>query len=53
MVFVIRGEIGDGRCSDAGCVLFEELVTLLPAEEPMRPEGGRPRIPHCAVIKVF
>ena len=52
-VFVIHGESGDGRCSDAGCVLFEELGTLLPAEEPMGPEGGRPWIPHCAVIKVF
>jgi transposase len=32
---------------------FAELGTLLPAEEPTGPEGGRPRVPHCAVIKVL
>jgi transposase len=32
---------------------FAELESLLPAEEPMGPEGGRPRVPHRAVIKVL
>jgi hypothetical protein len=32
---------------------FAELEALLPSEEPMGPEGGRPRVPHRAVIKVL
>jgi hypothetical protein len=32
---------------------FTEWETLLPAEEPMGPEGGRSRVPHRAVMKVL
>ena len=38
------------RMTDA---FFAELKTLLPAEEPVGPEGVRPRVPHCVVIKVL
>ena len=32
---------------------FAELKSLLPAEEPVGPEGGRPRVPHRVVIMVL
>ena len=31
---------------------FAELEPLQPAEEPMWPEGGRPRVPDLTVVKV-
>ena len=30
---------------------FAEFEALVPAVEPMGPEGGRPRVPRLAVIK--
>ncbi len=50
--FVIHEGSQDGRCSEPDA-FFAELKALPPAAGPMRPEGGRLRVPHRAAAKVL
>ena len=52
MVYVIHGGSQDGgaRMPEA---FVAELEPVLPAEEPVGPEGGGPRVPQRAVFKVL